>query len=148
MNFKTTYVLFGLLVVMLAGLFVVLWRGSDTPTAEGVVFPSFKSKKGGIKRDSVTTVVIERHRPDNRPLAFERDGKGWKITQPRALPAEAVRVDELIDALAEAKVAEDARELSKKEAGLDSPSRVVKLTTDQGKELKLSIGEVTAGGSA
>src|SRR5262245_24340312 len=145
MNFKTTYVLFGLLFVMLIGLFVVLWRGGDSPSGEGVVFPSFKGKKD-LKRDSITAVEIERLRPDNRPLAVQRDGKEWKMPQPRALPAESLRVDELIDALAEAKVAEDARSLSKKEAGLDAPARVVKLTTDQGKELKLTIGEVTAGG--
>src|SRR5688572_21619466 len=101
MNFKTTYVLFGLLFVMLAGLFVVLWRGSGPPAADSAIFPSFKSKKDGLKRESITSVEIERLKPDMRPLAFQRDGKGWKITQPRALPAEGLRVDELIDALAE-----------------------------------------------
>ena len=146
MNFKTTYVLFGLLLAMLATLFVVLWLGDRGSTNEGFVFTSFKDPKNPVKQQNITRVEIDRLRPAEDPLVFEKDGKEWKITQPRTLPAEGMRVDELIDSLARAKINEDTRSLSLKQAGLNSPSRVIKLTTDDYRELKLSIGEVTGGG--
>ena len=148
MNFKTIYLLFGLLVVMLGVLGVVLYLGPEESKGVAYVFPPFGEKK--LKPDDIDKVVVERKTPTAADLVFERDSaKNWKITSPRTLPTDSGVLGRMVDAITEAKIDDTVKPPSLKEAGLDSPSRIIKLTgTDSnGKaiDLTLSIGDTTLG---
>jgi hypothetical protein len=150
MNFKTTYVLFGLLAAMLGVLAVVLITGPTAPKGEGYLFPAFKDK--GVKPGDIDKVVIQRKTPAGSDLVFERQpDKSWKITSPRALPADSAAVNRLIDAIAEARIDAEAKPGSLQAAGLDAPTRVIRLSgkgkEDKEVDLTLTLGETTKGGS-
>ncbi len=144
MNFKTTYVLFGILIVLAGALAVVLFTGPTAPTGADTIFPSMHSKADPLKTDQVTKVVIERKKPDDATIVFEREDKGWRITEPRSLPADNSRVNNLVDALMNARVSQDQAP-PPKEAGLDAPSRVVTIHGKEGRTWALNIGDVTPG---
>lgn len=147
MNFKTTYVLFALLAVMLVTLGVVIFYndGGAGPGSEKYVFPSFHSKDRPLAADDVAKVTVERLKPDGTTMVFEKDGKSWKMTSPRAMPADDGRVEELVRALAEARIDEESKAPSAKESGVDEPSRRVTLATKD-RELKLTVGHATMAG--
>jgi hypothetical protein len=143
MNFKTTYLLFGLLIAMLGVLGLVLYMGPSEPKGADFVFPKFKESEH--KTDDITRVVIQRKKPADADLVFERDAdKNWKLTGPRALPTDSAVVNRLVDAITGARFEEKNKPGSLKEAGLDSPSRIVELSGEN-VDLKLTIGEVLPG---
>ena len=87
MNFKTTYILFGLLGLMLAILGIVLYNGPSAPAGEGFVFPSMHARDKELKPDQVDKVVVERKKAGEPDLVFERvDPTTWKITAPAGHP--------------------------------------------------------------
>jgi hypothetical protein len=145
MNNNTTYFLFGLLVVLLGTLGLVLYYGPTPPPGADTIFPSMHAKDDPVKAKDITKVVVQRKRPNDADLVFERvDDNTWKITSPRELPADSSRVSGLVDSLIDARPADEEAPTSKKAAGLDTPSRVVTLQ-GKGKEWVLTIGEVTPG---
>jgi hypothetical protein len=145
MNYKTTYVLFGLLVAMLGVLGVVLYLGPTEAPGTEYLFPAFHEKDKALKADDIDKVVIERKNPADSDLAFERSGeKNWKMTSPRALPTDSGNVTNLVQAIADARIDAENKPRSLKEAGLDSPSRVIKLTGKEA-DLTLTLGETTLG---
>src|SRR5262245_19461379 len=146
MNYKTTYLLFGVLVVLLGALATVLVTG-PTPSAHvDSIFPSMHAKADPLKSEQVTKVVIERKSPDDSNIVLERDDKDWKITEPRELAAYTGRVNNLVDSLMGAKASNEQAPASLKAAGLDTPSRVVTIH-GKDRQWKLNIGDVTPGGS-
>lgn len=146
MNFKTTYILFGLLALMLVTLGVVVYYNDGPAGAnEKYVFPSFHKKDKSLRPDDVVKVTIERLKPDAGTLVFEKDGKDWRMTSPRAMPADDARVSELVNALAEATLDEGATVPAAKDAGVDDPSRRITLHTKD-RELKLTVGHVSLAG--
>ena len=64
MSFKTTYILFGILVVLLATLGVAVLVEPTPPEASTYVLPSAHRKDSELKADDVTRVEIKRNRPD------------------------------------------------------------------------------------
>jgi hypothetical protein len=84
MNYKTTYILFGILVgiLVLVGL-VLLIEPTPYVDTSRYVLPSAHDKKA-ITSDAVTRVEIERTRPEPQTIVFERDADSnrWSITQP------------------------------------------------------------------
>ena len=126
----------------------MLYLGPSDAKGAAYVFPDFK--KTEHKTDDITKVVIERKTPTDSDLVFERDDdKNWKITSPRNLPTESGVVSRMIEAIADAKFDEEGKPSSRKAAGVDSPTRIIKLTgkDKNGKEVNmtLTIGEVTPG---
>ncbi|MBY0227939.1 MAG: DUF4340 domain-containing protein [Gemmataceae bacterium] len=143
MNFKTTYVLFGLLVALFAVLGVALWLGPTKKPEGDYVFPSMKTKGDEVKESAFTRVEIESTRPAKSGLKLERgEGKSWRIVEPRPMPADAGSVNALLGAVMEAKVVRDLKPGSKKEAGLEKPARVVVLKTEE-KTFRLRLGDST-----
>jgi hypothetical protein len=145
MNFKTTYVLFGVLIVMIGLLAVVLYKGPTESQAAEYVFPEFHGKEKSAKVDDIDKVVIERKKPSDSDIVFERgEDKNWRMTSPRALPTESSSVARLVDAITDARVDDQTKVESLKEGGLDSPTRIITLTGN-GVDLKLTIGDTTPG---
>jgi hypothetical protein len=149
MNFKTTYILFGLLVVLLGTLAIVLYTGPTEKPGGDRLFPSMHAKDDPLKSRDVTKVVIQRKKPADGDLVFERvDDTTWKITAPRALAADSSRVNNLIDSLMELRHSDqEGVPSSLKKVGLDAPARIVKIH-GQDKEWTLNIGETTVGDDA
>jgi hypothetical protein len=145
MNFKTTYLLFGVLVVMLGVLGVVLYLGPTEAPGTEFAFPIFHDKDKTLSADDITRVVIQRKKPADTDIVFEREGKkDWKIISPRTLPADSPNVTSLVRAIADARIDEENKPRNLKEAGLDSPSRIITLS-GKDHELTLTIGDTTLG---
>jgi hypothetical protein len=143
MNYKTTYILFGVLVgiLVLVGL-VLLIEPTPYVDTSRYVLPSAHDKKA-ITSDAVTRVEIERTRPDPQTIVFERDADSnrWSIIQPRPYRANASVVEGLVRQVLEAQSdAKAAIPPDRKAAELDPPAEIVTLKTKDGKELKLNVG--------
>src|SRR4051812_26172520 len=142
MNFKTTYLLFGLLAVMFLVLGVVLYVGPKRTERE-YVFPAMHSLDNKVEAKSIDKVVIQRKVPTDSDLVFERvDEHTWKITGPRPLPADSGVINNLVDAIISAKFDEENAPASLKAGGLDNPTRVITLSSGD-KEWKLTVGGAT-----
>ena len=75
MNFKTTYVLFGILFVMLVAFTVVVWRyGAETTDTSSYLLPSVHDPASPVKAEDVTSVEIRRTEPA-QTLVFRRNAE-------------------------------------------------------------------------
>src|ERR1700733_14829063 len=140
MNFKTTYILFGLLFAMLGVLGLVLYMDPSEPKGAAYIFPGFKENE--LKTDDIAKVVIERKNPSDADVVFERDAdKNWKITSPRPVSTDSAVVNRMIEAIADAKFDDEGKPSSRKAAGVDSPTRIVKMIgkNKDGKEVELTL---------
>jgi hypothetical protein len=147
MNFKTTYILFGIVVVLLATLGIALFMEPVSPGDSDYVLPSVHRKDSELKPEQVTHVEIARTKPDAETIVFERDadGKSWHVTKPYPLRADSFAVSGLIRDVLDAQRDPGAdMPPSLKEFGLDPPGTVVTLSKD-GREVKLNVGDVSAG---
>jgi hypothetical protein len=152
MNFKTTYVLFGLLAVLVGVLALVLWRGPEATGGPDYVLASMHSKTNPFPPEDIDRVEIECKRPPEEgapdslgTLVFEReaDGKTWRVVEPRALRADRGNIDSLIRQLYDARPEENKKPISLKAGGVDKPSRVITLKkTEGGREVTLRLGDV------
>src|SRR5262245_62279664 len=103
MNFKTTYILFGVLAGLVAVLFLALYMGPTPPSGAKKVFPRMHAKAKPVTAGDIEKIVIESKKPIESDLAFERvDDRTWKITSPRPLAAESGRVDSMVSSLVSA----------------------------------------------
>jgi hypothetical protein len=146
MNYKTTYILFGLLAALVLVLGVVLYRGPGTDQNKGsYVLPSVHDPKNPLKPDQVTRVEIQLKRPEGPTLVFERSegSDKWRITGPRPLPADSTHIDDLVREVLDAQQQPDKRDL--KSAGLDNPARVITLQQGEEREVRVNLGETTPG---
>lgn len=65
MNFKTTYVLFGILAVVMAILVYAVFVG-PTPDTSAWVLPSVHNEANPLPTKDIDRVEIERDRPDDQ----------------------------------------------------------------------------------
>ena len=79
MNFKTTYIFFGILIALLGVAAFTLLTGPK-PGSEGLLLANLKS--ADVTADKVTRVTVERTQPAETKLVFARDGKQWKLEKP------------------------------------------------------------------
>jgi hypothetical protein len=151
MNFKTTYLLFAVLAAFVAVLTIALWRGGGTGAEDAHhVMAGMHDSTNPFKPDDITRVVIERKSPEGPDLVFERDpgSKDWRITSPRAYPADSGNVQNLIQQVYDARPEKDDKPKDLKAGGLDSPRRVVTLhgsIDGKDREAKLFVGASTPG---
>jgi len=146
MNFKTTYVLFGLLVVMFIVLGIALLLGPTPPAGAGYLFPSMHNAATKIDVDKITRVTIQRKNPVGEDIVLERSegSSRWRITEPRQLPADEANAANLVLNLHSAKYDTEAKPVSWRTAGLNTPSRIINLEAGD-RLFTLTIGEVTEG---
>src|SRR5690349_13395918 len=98
MNFKTTYILFGILGAVLIVFAVVLMVGPTGKAASDYILPSMHDPAHRVAANDIDTVEIDRFRPRKETLVFVRDPEtgGWKMTQPYDLRADASNIDQVI----------------------------------------------------
>lgn len=136
MNFKTTYILFGALVILLAIAAVSLLTGPKKGE-EDKLFP-------GLEAENVTRLVIERKQPVENKLVFVRTGKQtWKLEEPYAAQVNGRQVESLVSGILSARTVTKNVELSRnlERHGLDQPSMVVTLDAG-GKSYTINLGTV------
>jgi len=95
MNFKTTYILFGtlILVVVAAGLNQFFTGGKTSKADE--VFPSIARDK--VSEDAITRVEIDQKDKPGAKIVLERAaaGKPWRMTAPIQTRVDSILVDNL-----------------------------------------------------
>jgi hypothetical protein len=142
MNYKTTYILFGLLTAILVVVSLV-WLFEPAPEEGGKFLLPSANGKTPIKSSDIVKVKIERTRPDAETLTFERDetSKTWKITSPRAVRASTSNVENLVRDVLQVEAAPKVDvPANLKAAELDPPAETITLTTKDAKELKVNFG--------
>jgi hypothetical protein len=146
MNFKTTYILFGILAVMLVALGFALWFDPTPPNTSAFIFPSVKDPKSPVETEQITRVEIERERPQQEHIVLVKDPetKRWEITQPRTLRADPAEIRALIDEVLQAKREEADRPANVKQWGLEPPAATITLSKDD-RSLELKVGDVSPG---
>lgn len=144
MNFKTTYVFFGILVVLLGVASLTLLTGPK-PGSEGLLLSGLKS--ADVTSDKITRVIVERTQPTETKLVFARDGKQWKLEQPYQAKLDSQQVDRLVGDFLNARTETKGTDLtsSLSQFGLDHPSMTVTLDADGGRTAAVYLGNVTIG---
>jgi hypothetical protein len=150
MSYKTTYILFGLAVLLLGGFLIALrFTPEETKESSNYVVAGMHSKANPINEGNVDRVEIDRRKPENQAvkMAFVKDPetKRWRITEPGNFRADRFAVDGLIRQVQDAERDPNADKLTKlADAGLDSPSEVVTLSKGN-QSVSLNVGDTGPG---
>src|SRR4051794_38906092 len=149
MNFRTTYLLFGLLAAVLVVFGVALWKlNPEAADPSAYVLPSLHDPAHAVSPGDIDKVELARAEP--RPtLAFERDPqtKRWRATQPRACRASTPAVTGLIRQAVDARRMEiQDRPAKPEDWGLGDPPATGTLTLRKGEEAWwVKLGSVSPG---
>ena len=149
MNYKTTYILFGILLGILVLVGLAWWFTPEYVDTSGYLLPGAHGTKE-ITSDQVVRVEIDRARPEAQTLIFERDADGdkWDITSPLTYRANNSVVEGLVSGVLDArKEAQADVPANGQVAELEPPAEVVTLKTKDGKELKVNFGKEVGLGS-
>src|SRR5262245_23693533 len=144
MNFKTTYILFGVLGVMVVVLGLAVWLAPDNPPDSSLLFPSAHETGSRIEGKDVTRVEIDR---GGEGLVFVRTGENaWKMEKPASYRVNAIAVDDLIRQVLDVRRQKfEEADKNPKNLGLEPPTTAVTLHA-KGRTLKLSLGKGTSVG--
>lgn len=149
MNFRTTYILFGAVAILLVVFLLMLAFGPSGDADEYVL----RSLHESVTRDKLADakkefdrLEIERIQPSGETLVFVRTGEGWKLEAPYEARIDKDQIERIIGDLVDARIDRKADITHKLEAlGLDSPG--VYVTLRKGKaSYRLALGNM-AGGS-
>jgi hypothetical protein len=152
MNFKTTYILFGILALVLLLFVFTLWLGPSDTEQTAYVLPSMHKEGSPLEPKDITRVEIERTQPNAEKIVFVRDAGSnrWRIVEPRDYPANSVAIDALVRQIYNARRDEQADVLNKPEQyGLATPAEVITLIkeAEPRREVKLNVGDTSPGTS-
>src|SRR3954462_7212137 len=149
MNFKTTYILFAILGLVLVVFACALWMGPTTAGESKWVLPSTHDAANPVDAKDIDTVVIERSQPKAEKLVFVKDGDRWKMTEPHSFRVDRYLVDQVVRQVLDAQREEKGDLTSDlKQWGLDEPATTVTLKKDDEKEWKVNFGTESRGGSS
>jgi hypothetical protein len=144
MNFKTTGLLFAILIGVLWGFGLMLALKKEAPD-ESFVLPGMHVPKKEVSRDDVSVVEVER---DGKKATFVKNDQGqWRMRfQNFEVRADGNKIDSLIDEVRDARKDEDVDVTSNlKQFGLDRPrTRVTLKTKGVGQEWTLNLGKTRA----
>src|SRR6266403_806715 len=127
MNFKSTALLFGLLLGML-WLFGLMLSSKKRPQDESFVLPSMRGASLDL---TVDFIKILRRGKDKIELEFTRDKDNWRMQQPPlayTVRAEAFKVNQLVNQIKDARKDDEAdvtNDLAAYELAKDQPSIIV-----------------------
>ncbi len=150
MSFRTTYILFGILIVELA-VFGWLLSYKKTVDREDFLFPSLNLRASPVKIgdiDRVEVDVLRNRGGANEKLVFVRSGLQWHLESP-SVRVEPQMVTAIIQSLISARKEENADVNNNlAQFGLDSPSGQVTLIKNEGDvRWVLKIGNESIGGA-
>lgn len=149
MNFRTTYILFGILLAVLALFLLSQVLGPRLKEDLLYVLPSLHEEK--IDEKDIATVEIDASPPryPQEKLTFTRSGRAWRI-QPLDVRADRFAVDQIIGDVFRASREENAVDVTSdlKQFGLDRPGAVVTLKKLPDHEWKLNLGDQSGGGDS
>jgi hypothetical protein len=146
MNFRTTYILFGLLAGVLVLFGVALYVGPSTDTDDYILPSLHRGEK--VKQDDIVSVEIERKRPKPEKIVatLDQDTETWKLTEPIATRLDRFTGGQLVGNFFNARKSEKAEVNNNlKEWGLDNPATVATIKHKDGREWKISLGNESAG---
>lgn len=147
MNFKTTYILFGTLVVVLGVFAATQLLGVKKPgQLSDFVLPSLnQGAKAGTNPEDFDAVEIARLRPQEEKLLFVKRAGGWEMEKPYRLHANRTEVDNLIRQVMGARRERIELDGGLKGFELDSPTAVVTLKKGGEREWKINLGRQSPG---
>ena len=163
MNFKTTYILFGILAVVLAAFIFSLWTGPTSSEKSEYVLPTMHKQAAPMKEDDIARVEIERTRStiekDGKTETVEKaeklvfvrdpDSKRWRIVEPREYQADSAAIDRLVHQITEASLdpKADPDVNNPKRYGLETPAEIIALIKEgePRREVKLNVGDTSIG---
>ncbi len=142
MSFRTTYILFGVLIAMLLLLGFNQFLGVR-PGDELYVLPDLHRAK--LEGKEAQTITIERTKPTAEKVVFVRDdgSKTWRLTSPaNARVSDQAAVNAIVSQLADARREERIDDLGANLAAreLDPPNAKVTVATKDGKSWTLNVG--------
>lgn len=150
MNFRTTYILFAAVAVLLIVFILAMTLGSRGD-ADEFALRKFREQarndeQAAKRRAEIDRVEIERLQPSGETIVFVREPKApWKLESPYTGRIDANRVDDIVRELTSARIDKTAETGKLAQLGLDNPS--VTVTLKRGAEsYRLSLGKITIGG--
>jgi hypothetical protein len=148
MNFRSTYILFGLVLAAMLGLaiYVLFSDGSNSSkTNEGYLLKKFLTANGMPSPKPVTTLEI-RSPNDAKPIVIVRDGANWKLTSPITGRADSQVVERALSSLLLAKTVKGIDVSGNPaEHGVNENSVRITLKSEDHTE-SLNLGDVSIGG--
>jgi hypothetical protein len=142
MNFKTTYILFGVLIALLVAVGLMQWFGQPPVDSSWVMEDMHRAN---IKAEDISTVEISRTEPKEETIVFVRDPdkQHWRMAAPLAFRVDFSPVSQLVRQIVDARKVKNPEDLTNnlEEWGLTSPQEVITLKQEDGKEWKLNIGK-------
>ena len=150
MNFRTTYILFAVLLVAVGVFAFVLWyQPRATDKANQFVVSALHAADASIKAPDIDRVEIDRREPQEKiVLVRDNDTGRWTIVEPRTLRADKAAVTNLIQQVFDATPEKNIDKAPNLAAwGLEPPDAVVTLKKANTNEFKLDIGKTTSGGN-
>lgn len=151
MNFKTTYILAGILAAILLLLGTAVFLGPENPGGDAYLLPSVRAASTKVDADDIDKIVIERSKPtdglESVTLVKDKASGLWMIETPGPFRADDGQVKELVRQLFEARNDDRAeRPRSDSEWGLDNPSgKVVLSSAAKGKSFTIDLGNTSPG---
>src|SRR5579862_3359092 len=141
MNFRTTYILFGALVLLFLLFTIVLVYDPGNKDTSNYVLPVLHKDKDALKQSEITRVEIQRNEPTAETIVFERDGKRWRIVEPVQTRADSIAVDNLLRQIFDAARAKTDRPPGLAAWGLEPPQAVITLKKGDEQTIKLNVGK-------
>lgn len=146
MKFKTTYILFAVLGLMLVLLAFAMWNATPPPDNSLYALPGAHDPKHPMEVGDVDRVEIKRVRPNEETLVFAKDPESsdWRIVEPRSLragPAVGDLVSEILNATRDQEADLPANAAA---AGLEPPAEVVTLKKGDERSLQLNVGNASS----
>lgn len=141
MNFKTTYVMFGLLAVLLGAVALIQWVDKK-PVDESYVNREFRAAK--VPAKEIETIEIERNKPSEEKLVFvrDKDHDRWKMTEPHEMRVDRFQVDQVISQFTDARREEHSETTpNPSQFELDNPHEVITLKKSDSEQWKMNVGK-------
>jgi hypothetical protein len=143
MNFKTTYILFGVLVAMLGLFLLTQLRGKKPGEKTDYVLPSLQAAK--VTSQDINTVEIDLHRPQADKLVFVRTQTGWELQHPK-VRADSSTLNQVINQLLRASREEQAdMTAGLSQYGLETPTASITLHATGDREWTINVGNASTG---
>ncbi|MFL5340006.1 MAG: DUF4340 domain-containing protein [Gemmataceae bacterium] len=150
MNFRTTYILFGAVAVLLVVFLLMLTFGTSSD-ADDYVIKSLHEAGGGREKiaelkKSIERLEVERLQPSGEKLVFARSGDTWKLESPYEARVDKDVIERAVGDLVDARIDKKADITHKLESlGLDNPSAVITLRRSAKEAYHIKLGNVTSG---